>query len=169
MVRSGTPTLRLGAHLKGWHHVDMSLPQTPPTAGTLLLRVLGKVAPCPRCAHQMLWILALLPVHRPEVGEFVKVDQKGAVALAQEVLHYAGKDIAARRLQPRPFAARGASFNPNTCSGCGAQPRWHDFDAVVDTAIYDGRVEVARGRVGVDEWRRAVRAQHTVICWLPED
>ncbi|MEV4512562.1 hypothetical protein AB0K00_26785 [Dactylosporangium sp. NPDC049525] len=129
----------------------MSIPQTQPVDRTLLLRVLGKVAPCPRCAHQMLWVLALLPVNRPAVGEFVKVDQDGAVALAEEILRGAGQDIVARRLRPRPFGARGASYNPNTCTGCDMQPDWHDFDAVVDSAIYGGRVEMARGRVGVRE------------------
>jgi hypothetical protein len=155
--------------IAGWHHADMSIPETPPTTGTLLLRVLGRVAPCPGCAHQMLWVLALLPVHRPVVGEFVKIDQEGAVALAEAVLRRAGQDLVARRLRPRPFSARGASFNPNTCTGCGAQPDWHDFEAVVDASIYEGRVEVARGRAGVHEWRRAVGAQHSVICWVPED
>jgi hypothetical protein len=73
---------------------------------------------------------------------FVKVDQESAVALAEEILRGAGQDIVARRLRPRPFGARGASFNPNTCTGCNVQPDWHDFDAVVEAAIYDGRVEV---------------------------
>ncbi|MDM4721389.1 hypothetical protein QTQ03_17925 [Micromonospora sp. WMMA1363] len=146
----------------------MSIPQAPRTTGTLMLQVLGRVAPCPRCAHQMLWVLALLPVARPRPGEFVKVDQEGALALAEEILRGADQDIVARRLQPRPSGSRGASFNPNTCTGCGAQADWHDFDAVVDASIYHGQVEVARGRVGVRDWRRAVAAQHTVICWLPE-
>jgi len=147
----------------------MAIPQTQGTTGTLLLRVLAKVAPCPHCAHQMLWVLALLPVNRPAVGEFVKVDQEGAVALAQQILRGASQDIVARRLRPRPIGARGASFNPNTCPACGVQPDWHDFDAVVDASIYEGRIEVARGRAGVREWRRAVGAQHWVVCWVPED
>ncbi|WP_422769001.1 hypothetical protein ACN28C_19665 [Plantactinospora sp. WMMC1484] len=147
----------------------MSIPGTKPTSGMLLLRVLGKVGPCPGCAHQMLWILALLPVHRPAVGEFVKVDQEGAVALAEEILRGAGQDLVVRRWRPRPSGARGASFNPNTCTDCGEQPDWHDFEAVVDASIYEGRIEVARGRVGVREWRRAVCAQHSVMCCVPED
>jgi len=117
----------------------------------------------------MLWVLALLPANRPAVGEFVKVDQEGAVALADGILRAVGQDIVARRLLPRPFGARGASFNPNTCADCGGQPDWHDYDAVVEASIYDGRVEVARGRVAVCDWRRAVAAQHSVICWIPED
>jgi hypothetical protein len=117
----------------------------------------------------MLWVLALLPVHRPVVGEFIKIDREGPVALAEEVLRTAGQDLVAGRLRPRPFNARGASFNPNTCTGCGAQPDWHDFEALVDASIYEGHVEVARGRVGVQEWRRAVGGQHSVICWVPED
>jgi hypothetical protein len=28
---------------------------------------------------------------------------------------------------------------------------------------------LARGRVEAREWRRAVGAQHSVICWVPED
>ncbi|GAB1641485.1 hypothetical protein [Krasilnikovia sp. MM14-A1259] len=111
--------------------------------------------------------MALLPVNRPDVGEFVKVDQEGALALAEEILRCSGQDVVARRLRPRPFNERGASFNPNTCTGCGTQPDWHAFEAVVDTSIYEGQIEVARGRVGVREWRNAVAAQHTVICWIP--
>lgn len=88
-----------------------------------------------------------MPVHRPAVGGFVKIDQEGAVALAEEVVRGAGQDLVAQRLRPRPFGARRASFNRNTCTGCGVQPDWHDFEAVVEPSIYEGR-RVVRGRAG---------------------
>lgn len=145
------------------------MPETVRTVRTLLVRVLAKVAPCPRCSHHMLWVLGLVPVHRPEAGEFVKVDQEGAAALARQILSGAGQDIVAGRLRPRPRGARGASFNPNVCSACGVQHDWYALDAVVEAAIYNGRDEIARGRIGVREWRAAVAAQATVICWVPAD
>lgn len=56
----------------------------------------------------------------------------------------------------------------NTCSGCGCQPDWHDFEAVVDAYIYTGGIELARGRVAARDWRRAVDDQQCVICWVPD-
>jgi hypothetical protein len=141
--------------------------QQTATTRTLLLRVLGRISPCPTCQHQMLWVVGLVPVHRPTVGEFVTTDLEGAIAIAATILHTADQAAIAARLRPRPAGARGASFNPNTCAGCGTQPGWYALNRVIDAAVDYGPTDLARGRCPVTDWRRAVNTDRYVICWLP--
>jgi hypothetical protein len=121
-------------------------------AQTLALRVFGATSPCPQCARDMLWVIGLHPIHRPQVGELVTVDQDGAVALAAQILRQAGHGVVADRFRSRPAEERGASHNANSCGVCGFQPCWHEYADVVNVALHGAMFELAQGRVTRDLW-----------------
>jgi hypothetical protein len=114
-------TFMAGPVVPGWQHVVMSIPQTQRMVGTLLVRVLGRVTPCPHCAHQMLWSSSAA---RAPAGYRRICEGRGEGRCCSR-----GRDPARRRPGHRgtttaapPARGAGPSFNPNTCARCDVQP-----------------------------------------------
>jgi len=68
-----------------------------------------------------------------------------------ELLERDGSGDLAAQLKPRPVGARGASFNPNTCTACGDQADWHTLDGVIVRTLHDDVTVLARARVDIGD------------------
>jgi len=133
--------------------------------GTLFLEVWGYDHPCPRCQSAMTWVFGLRPWYRPAVGELATCDKPLAADVARDILERDGRRDLAMRLRPRPAAARGASFKPNTCGACGDQADWRTLDDVITEALHDDVSVLARARVTVALWREVTRERTYVIAF----
>jgi hypothetical protein len=131
---------------------------------TLFLEVWGYDFPCARCQGEMTWIFGLRPWYRPKVGELVTCDQPLAVEVTRDILEGKGLDDLAAQLRPRPVRARGVSFNPNTCGVCGDQADWQALNDVINRALYNDFLVLARARVAVKRWREVIKERTYVIC-----
>lgn len=134
---------------------------------TLALRLYGHPTyPCPACRRQMVWIVGLQPVHNPKADELVTCDKVGSVAVAAEMLRGGRLSDLAKRLRPRQARESGASHNANVCAVCGYQPDWYEYDQMVNAALHGEAVELTRGRIARDTWRKIKNERNYVIGWL---
>ena len=131
---------------------------------TLFVEVWGYDHPCSECQHSMTWVFGLRPWYRPAIGELVTCDKPMAVNIARELLERDGSGDLAAQLKPRPVGARGASFNPNTCTACGDQADWHTLDGVIVRALHDDVTVLARARVEVTRWHGLTQERTYVIA-----